>query len=79
MERRKELFPKYEQTIDGNEGDNSSVIPFDIHIPKEIRRSYLERYFEYYRLLEAKLDVPWCDDLYARTSIQTTNYLIKEY
>jgi hypothetical protein len=69
--KRTEIFPKYEQqTIKWNEGNNSGVVPFEVHIPKEIRRSYLGKYSEYYCLLEAKVDIPWSDDLYDRAIIQ---------
>jgi Arrestin (or S-antigen), N-terminal domain len=69
--KRTEIFPKYEQqTIKWNEGNNSGVVPFEVHIPKEIRCSYLGKYSEYYCLLEAKVDIPWSDDLYDRAIIQ---------
>jgi hypothetical protein len=70
-EKRSKISPEYKEKIEWNKGDdNSSVIPLEIHIPKEIRPSYLGKYSEYYCLLEAKADVPWSDDLYDRTIIQ---------
>jgi hypothetical protein len=72
--KRTEIHPKYKEKIDWNKGsgDNSSnvIVPFKMHIPKDIRRSYLGEYSEYYWLLEAKVDIPWSDDLYDRTIIQ---------
>jgi hypothetical protein len=72
--KRNEIFPNYKEKIKGkiewNKDDNSSVIPFETHIPKDIKRSYLGKYSEYYWLLEAKVDIPWSDDLSARTIIQ---------
>lgn len=73
--KRTEIHPKYKEKIEWNKaGDNNNnssiVVPFEMHIPKEIRRSYLGEYSEYYWLLEAKADIPWSDDLYDRTIIQ---------
>ena len=72
--KRTEIFPNYEEKVKGkiewNKDDNSSIIPFETHIPKDIKRSYLGKYSEYYWLLEAKVDIPWSDDLSARTIIQ---------
>ena len=71
MKKSTEIRPKYKEKIEWNEaGDNTSVIPFEIHIPKEIRRSYLGEYSEYYCLLEAKVEISWSDDLYDRVIIQ---------
>ena len=72
--KRTEIFPNYKEKVKGkiewNKDDNSSIIPFETHIPKDIRRSYLGKYSEYYWLLEAKVDIPWSDDLSASTIIQ---------
>jgi predicted acyl esterase len=68
--KRTEILPKYEQTIKWNGGNNSYIVPFEVHIPKEIRRSYLGKLSKYYCLLEAKVDIPWSDDLYDRAIIQ---------
>jgi hypothetical protein len=68
--KRTEIYPNYKEKIEWNKGDNSSIIPFETHIPKEIRRSYLGKYSEYYWLLEANVDKPWSDDLYNRAIIQ---------
>jgi hypothetical protein len=72
--KRTEIFPNYKEKIKGkiewNKDDNSSIITFETHIPKDIKRSYLGKYSEYYWLLEAKVDIPWSDDLYGRTIIQ---------
>ena len=71
VKKRTEIRPKYKEKIESNEADdNSSIVPFEMHIPKEIRRSYLGEYSEYYCLLEAKIDIPWSDDLYDRAIIQ---------
>lgn len=72
--KRTEIFPNYKEKIEGkiewNKDDNSSIIQFETHIPKDVKRSYLGKYSEYYWLLEAKVDIPWSDDLSARTIIQ---------
>jgi hypothetical protein len=71
VKKRTEIRPKYKEKIEWNKtGDNASVVPFEMHIPKEIKRSYLGEYSEYYWLLEAKLDIPRADDLYDRAIIQ---------
>ena len=74
LSKRTEIHPKYKEKIEWNKaGDNSSssaVVPFKMHIPKEIKRRYIGEYSEYYWLLEAKADMPWSDDLYDRTIIQ---------
>lgn len=71
VKKRTEIQPKYKEKIEWNQaGNNSTIVPFEMHIPKEIRRSYLGEYSEYYWLLEAKLDIPWSDDLYDRAIIQ---------
>jgi hypothetical protein len=75
LSKRTEIRPKYKEKIEWNKGSDSSssssaVVPFKMHIPKEIRRSYLGEYSEYYWLLEAKVDIPWSDDVYDRTIIQ---------
>jgi hypothetical protein len=56
--------------IKWNEGNNSSVVTFEVHIPKEIRPSYLGKYSEYYCLVEAKADIPCSNDLFDRAIIQ---------
>ncbi len=56
--------------IKWNEGNNSSVVTFEVHIPKEIRRGYIGKYSEYYCLLEAKVDTSCSDDLLDRVIIQ---------
>jgi hypothetical protein len=70
--KRTEIHPKYKEKIEWNEGsDNSGVVaPFEMHIPKEIKRSYIGKYSEYYCLIEAKVDIPWSDDLYDRSIVQ---------
>jgi hypothetical protein len=71
VKKRTEIHPKYKEKVEWNNvGDNSSVVAFQMHIPKEIRRSYLGECSEYYWLLEAKVDIPWSDDLYDRAIIQ---------
>ena len=72
-EEKNWIFPNYKEKIKGKiewNKDNNNVIQFETHIPKEIRRSYIEKYSEYYWLLEAKVDIPWSDDLSACTIIQ---------
>jgi hypothetical protein len=39
--KRIEIYLKYEHMIKRNEGNNSSIIQFGTHIPKEITPSYL--------------------------------------
>ena len=68
--KRTEIYPNYQEKAEWNKGDNSSIIPFETHVPKDIRRSYLGKYSDYYWLLEAKVDIPWSDDLYDRAIIQ---------
>jgi sporulation-control protein spo0M len=71
--KRTEIFPNYKERIEWNKASDSSssaVVPFKMHIPKDIKRSYLGKYSEYYWLIEAKVDIPWSDDLYGRTIIQ---------
>ena len=71
VKKRTEIHPKYKEKIEWNKvGDNSSVVAFQMRIPKEIRLSYLGECSEYYWLLEAKVDIPWSDDLYDRAIIQ---------
>jgi hypothetical protein len=76
LSKRTEIRPKYKEKIEWNKaGDNSSgsssaVVSFKMQIPKDIRRSYIGEYSEYYWLLEAKVDIPRADDLSARTIIQ---------
>jgi Vacuolar protein sorting-associated protein 26 len=74
QKKRTEIFPNYKEKLEGkiewNKEDNSSNIKFETHIPKDVKRSYLGKYSEYYWLLEAKVDIPWSDDLYSRTIIQ---------
>jgi hypothetical protein len=70
VKKRTEIHPKYKEKIEWSQAGDSSTVPFEIHIPKEIRRSYLGEYSEYYWLLEAKVDIPWSDDLYDRAIIQ---------
>jgi hypothetical protein len=74
QKKRTEIYPNYKEKIEGkiewNKDNNSSVIQFETQIPKDIKRSYLGKYSEYYWLLEAKVDIPWSDDLSARTIIQ---------
>ena len=41
VKKRTEIHPKYKEKIEWNKtGDNTSVVPFEMHILKEIRRSY---------------------------------------
>jgi hypothetical protein len=68
--KRIEIYPKYEHMIKRNKGNNSSVVTFEVHIPKEIRRSYLGKHSEYCCLLEAKVDIPCSEDLFDHAIIQ---------
>jgi hypothetical protein len=36
------ITPEYKEKIELNKGDDGSVIPFEIHIPKEVRGVTLE-------------------------------------
>jgi hypothetical protein len=64
---------KYPKIIDwkmekGKEGENI-IIPFDIQIPQEAKRSYLWTLSEYYWVLEAKINVKLGSDLHARAMV----------
>ncbi len=46
----------YKQKVEFNEEDSNSA-PFEIHIPKEVKRSYKVVYSKYYWEIDAKLDI----------------------
>jgi hypothetical protein len=50
--------------------DNNHTVPFEIQIPYEANTSYIGKYSEYYWGLEAKINVPWSSDIYARSIVE---------
>ena len=58
------IIEKYVEMINWREGCSS--VSFDIQIPKDAKRSYNGTYSAYYWILEAKLDIKWSRDLYAK-------------
>jgi len=58
----------YKQKVDFNE--DSNIAPFEIQIPKEVKRSYKAVYSKYYWEIDAKLDIAGSRDLHASTNIQ---------
>jgi hypothetical protein len=61
---------KYKQKVEFNEGEDSNSAPFEIHIPKEVKRSYKAVYSKYYWEIDAKLDIAGSRDLHVSTNIQ---------
>ncbi|HEU4822822.1 MAG TPA: hypothetical protein VFS97_05295 [Nitrososphaeraceae archaeon] len=72
--QRVTTIEKYETHIElaenGGHNDNSSAIPFEFQIPENINQSYTGKYSEYFWGLEAKLNIAWSSDIYARTIIE---------
>ena len=72
--QRISTIEKYEKNIElngnYNRGINNNIIPFEFHIPEGINQSYIGKYSEYFWGLEAKVNVAWSSDIYARTIIQ---------
>jgi hypothetical protein len=60
---------KYESKIK-NQPDENTTSPFDIQIPYNANVSYIGRYSEYYWGLEAKINLPWSSDIYARSIVE---------
>ena len=54
----------YKQKVEFNEEDSNSA-PFEIQIPKEVKRSYKAVYSKYYWEIDAKLDIAGSRDLHA--------------
>ena len=52
--------------------DNNYTVPFEIQIPYSANTSYIGKYSEYYWGLEAKIDLPWSSDIYARSILEVT-------
>ena len=50
--------------------DNNYTVPFEIQIPYSANTSYVGKYSEYYWRLEAKIDLPWSSDIYARSMVE---------
>jgi hypothetical protein len=53
-----------------NSDDTYATFPFEIQIPHSANVSYIGRYSEYYWGLEAKINVPWSSDIYARSIVE---------
>jgi arrestin (S-antigen)-like protein len=47
-----------------------ATFPFEIQIPNNTNVSYKGRYSEYYWGLEAKINLPWSSDVYARSIVE---------
>jgi hypothetical protein len=60
---------KYENKIK-NQPDENATFPFEIQIPYNANVSYIGRYSEYYWGLEAKINLPWSSDIYARSIVE---------
>jgi len=46
---------------------NNGVIPFEVEVPRNAKRSYLSKFSEYYWLLETKIDISGRSDIYMLT------------
>jgi Arrestin (or S-antigen), N-terminal domain len=53
-----------------NNSNNNASFPFEIQIPYNANTSYIGKYSEYYWGLEAKINVPWSSDIYARSIVE---------
>jgi Arrestin (or S-antigen), N-terminal domain len=53
-----------------NSDNTYATFPFEIQIPYNANVSYIGRYSEYYWGLEAKINVPWSSDIYARSIVE---------
>jgi hypothetical protein len=63
----------YKQKVEFNGeggGEECNSAPFEIHIPKEVKRSYKAVYSKYYWEINAKLDIAGSRDLHVSTNIQ---------
>jgi hypothetical protein len=56
--------------IFSNSDNNFISFPFEIQIPYNANVSYIGRYSEYYWGLEAKINLPWSSDIYARSIVE---------
>jgi hypothetical protein len=60
----------YNQKVEFNGVEDSNSAPFEIQIPKEVKRSYKAVYSKYYWEIDAKLDIAGSRDLHVSTNIQ---------
>jgi hypothetical protein len=73
--QRVSTIEKYDKDIElvnedaGNSYDNKAI-PFDFVIPQGVSQSYSGKYSEYFWGLEARVNIAWSSDLYARTIIE---------
>jgi Arrestin (or S-antigen), N-terminal domain len=51
-------------------GNSYATFPFEIQIPHNANVSYIGKYSEYYWGLEAKINVPWSSDIYAKGIVE---------
>jgi hypothetical protein len=72
---RVSTIEKYEKNIELNQNENvgnnnrNNTIPFELEIPQGVNQSYIGKYSEYFWGLEAKVNIAWSSDIYARTII----------
>ena len=72
---RVSTIEKYEKNIELNRNENvgnnnrNNTIPFELEIPQGVNQSYIGKYSEYFWGLEAKVNIAWSSDIYARTII----------
>src|SRR5919199_1359181 len=50
--------------------DNNYTVPVEIQIPYNANTSYIGKYSEYYWGVEAKINLPWSSDIYARSMVE---------
>lgn len=73
--QRVSTIEKYDKDIElvneeaGNSYENKAI-PFDFVIPQGVSQSYSGKYSEYFWGLEARVNIAWSSDLYARTIIE---------
>jgi hypothetical protein len=73
--QRVSTIQKYEKNVELDENENleridNNAIPFEFEIPQGVNQSYIGKYSEYFWGLEAKLNIAWSSDIYARTIIE---------
>src|ERR671919_1802593 len=72
---RVSTIEKYKKNIELNRNENvgnnnrNNTIPFELEIPQGVNQSYIGKYSEYFWGLEAKVNIAWSSDIYARTII----------
>jgi hypothetical protein len=73
--QRVSTIQKYEKNVELDENQtleriDNNAIPFEFEIPQGVNQSYIGKYSEYFWGLEAKLNIAWSSDIYARTIIE---------